>query len=323
MKENNVVTGFAHSSQRDASVEEIREQTKLAQDWLDGRFVDQPAYPIVYDGPPIVMRVTGHPPATASAVVRVFKPAFAVLARMAHGKLVVEDHWGASVHSDREGVAALRDGRSDLAPCYSGWDRQAYPLAQALQLPGLFPSSELATTIAEELYSKYFRADVERQGILMGRLKATGAFHLFSVEPIRSLAQLKGLRVGTSEGVDREVFHLLGAIPVSMSSLETRQALASGRIDAMHLPDGPAEVFGINEIARYRTAFGLLRHNVEFGMSAEFWRALPLDLKRVLNAWLRAEAQAETQIFYGLAGARRANASAPPACNSSLCPKKI
>jgi TRAP-type C4-dicarboxylate transport system substrate-binding protein len=207
------------------------------------------------------------------------------------------------VHSDRDGVAALRDGRSDLAPCYSGWDRQAYPLAQALQLPGLFPSSELATTIAEELYSKYFRADVERQGILMGRLKATGAFHLFSVEPIRSLAQLKGLRVGTSEGVDREVFHLLGAIPVSMSSLETRQALASGRIDAMHLPDGPAEVFGINEIARYRTAFGLLRHNVEFGMSAEFWRALPLDLKRVLNAWLRAEAQAETQIFYGLAGA--------------------
>jgi TRAP-type C4-dicarboxylate transport system substrate-binding protein len=72
----------------------------------------------------------------------------------------------------------------------------------------------------------------------------------------------------------------------------------------MHISDGPAEVFGIGTAARYRTALGLVRNNTEFGMSLNFWQSLPRDLQRVLHAWLRAEAQAECQVFYGLEGAR-------------------
>jgi TRAP-type C4-dicarboxylate transport system substrate-binding protein len=72
----------------------------------------------------------------------------------------------------------------------------------------------------------------------------------------------------------------------------------------MHISDGPAEVFGIGTAARYRTSLGLVRNNTEFGMSLSFWRNLPNDLQRILHAWLRAEAQAECQVFYGLEGAR-------------------
>jgi TRAP-type C4-dicarboxylate transport system substrate-binding protein len=223
---------------------------------------------------------------------------------MARGKIRVEDRWGATVHSDREGVAALRDGRSHLAPIYSAWDRAAYPLAQALQLPGLFPDSETATAVSEQLYAKYFRADVECQGILMGRMKASGAYHLFSMSPIRRLEDLTGARVGTTEGIEADVMRALGAEPVALSSLEMRPALESGRIDAMHLSDGSAEVFGIGFMARFRTQLGMVRQNLEFGMSTAFWTSLPPDLQRVVAAWLRAEAQAETQIFYGVAGAR-------------------
>jgi TRAP-type C4-dicarboxylate transport system substrate-binding protein len=284
--------------------QEARAQASVALAWLNGDFVEQNAYPMRYDGPPITLKVTGHPPATASAVVDVLKPSFRVLEAMARGKIKVEDHWGASVHRDRDGVAALTDGRSHLAPVYSGWDSAAYRLAQGLQLPGLFPDSETATLVSEELYDRYFRADVERQGILMGRMKSSGAYHLFSMSPIRSRNDLKGLRVGTTEGVEADVMRALGAQVVTLSSLEMNPALAQGRIDAMHLADGSAEVFGIGKVARYRTALGLVRQNLEFGMSRAMWTALPPDLKAIVDAWLRAEAQAETQVFYGVAGAR-------------------
>lgn len=281
-----------------------REQASVALAWLAGEFVESSAYPVVYEGPPHTLKVTGHPPATASAVVDVLKPSFRVLEAMARGKIKVEDYWGASVHKDREGVAALTDGRSDLAPIYSGWDSNAYHLAQGLQLPGLFPSSEVATIVSEELYDRYFRTDVERQGILMGRMKSSGAYHLFSMVPIRTRDDFKGLRIGTTEGVEADVMRALGAQAVTLSSLEMRPALAEGRIDAMHLADGSSEVFGVAKVARYRTALGLVRQNLEFGMSRAFWSALPADLKTIVNAWLRAEAQAETQVFYGVAGAR-------------------
>jgi TRAP-type C4-dicarboxylate transport system substrate-binding protein len=288
----------------DPSLAQARAQASVALGWLNGDFLDQTVYPMSYSGPPIKLIVTGHPPATASAVVDVFKPSFAVLETMARGKIKVEEHWGASVHRDREGAQALRDGRSHLAPIYSGWDSAAYKLAQGLQLPGLFADSETATLISEQLYDKYFRADVERQGILMGRMKASGAYHLFSNAPINSIDNIKGLRVGTTEGIEGDVMRALGAQPVSLSSLEMKPALAEGRVDAMHLADGSAEVFGIDKVARFRTALGLVRQNLEFGMNKAMWAALPPDLKRIVNAWLRAEAQAETQVFYGVAGAR-------------------
>lgn len=284
--------------------EQVRERASLALAWLKGDFVDTVAYPLRYDGSPIRLIVTGHPPATASAVTDVFKPSFRVLEAMTRGKIVVDDHWGASVHRDREGVAALCDGRSHLAPVYSGWDAATYPMAQGLQLPGVFDNSETATLISEQLYDRYFRADVERQGILMGRMKASGAYHVFSMTPIRSRDDFKGLRIGTTEGVEAEVMRSLGAEPVTLSSLEMNPALNAGRIDAMHLADGSAEVFGIGKIARYRTALGLVRQNLEFGMSRTFWQTLSDDLKAIVNAWLRAEAQAETQVFYGVAGAQ-------------------
>lgn len=294
----------AITAESEPSFEAAREQASVARAWLEGAFVAEVAYPVRYDGPPLTLKVTGHPPATASAVVDVFKPAFRVLEAMAHGKIKVEDHWGASVHKDREGVAALTDGRSHLAPVYSGWDSSAYHLAQGLQLPGLFPSSEVATLVAEELYGHYFRADVERQGILMGRMKSSGAYHLFSMQPVRTRDDFRGLRIGTTEGVEADIMRALGATPVTLSSLEMNPALSEGRIDAIHLADGSAEVFGIGKVARYRSALGLVRQNLEFGMSRALWTALPDDLKAIVNAWLRAEAQAETQVFYGVAGAR-------------------
>jgi TRAP-type C4-dicarboxylate transport system substrate-binding protein len=277
-------------------------RSQVARDWL-GRKVAC-ALPVHYAGAPFTMKVTGHPPETASVVREVFKPAFAVLARMSQGKILIDDRWGGTVHTERDGAAALRDGRTDFTPCYSGWDSATYRLAQGLRLPGLFASAEIATAISEELYPAFFRADVEKQGIVMGRMKATSAFHLFSIRPIRTLSDLQGLRVGSNDGIEGTVIRALGAVPVPLSSLEKQQAFAVGSVDAMHISDGPAEVFGIGTAARYRTSLGLVRNNTEFGMSLGFWRSLPNDLQGILHAWLRAEAQAECQVFYGLAGAR-------------------
>lgn len=277
---------------------------RVARDWLAGHYADVSPLPVLYTGAPFTMKVTGHPPETASVVREVFKPAFKGLERMSRGKIVVDDRWGASVHAEREAVAALRDGRTDFAPCYSAWDNETYRLVQGLRLPGLLASAEIGTAISEELYSDFFRADVEKQGIVMGRLKATSAFHLFSMKPIRTLADLQGLRIGGNDGIEGNVIRALGAIPVPGSSLEKKEAFASGALDAMHISDGPAEVFGIGAKARYRTSLGLVRNNTEFGMNKTFWHSLPADLQRILHAWLRAEAQAECQVFYGLEGAR-------------------
>jgi TRAP-type C4-dicarboxylate transport system substrate-binding protein len=287
--------------QPDEPLGTVSRKTALAQAWLSGSIWNAPI--VDASGSRVVMRVTGHPPANAFIVTGIWKPAFLVLERMTAGRIKVQDCWGAVVHGDREGAAALRAGRTDMALCYSPWDPASFPLAQVLGLPGLFPTAEVATHVAEAIYWDYLRADVERQDLRMGRLKATGAYSLFSKEPIRRLEDMAGCRIGCSEGPEMEVFAALGARPMPVSSLEMRPAFASGALDAVSIADASASVFGIDRIARFRSAPNLLRLNMEFCLNREYWRGLPHDLQDSLHLWFRALAQAETQVFYGLGGA--------------------
>jgi TRAP-type C4-dicarboxylate transport system substrate-binding protein len=287
--------------QPDEPLGTVGRKTASAQAWLSGSMCNAPI--VDASGPRAIMRVTGHPPENAFIVTGIWKPAFHVLERMTAGRIRVRDCWGAVVHGDREGASALRAGLTDMALCYSPWDPASFPLAQVLGLPGLFPTAEVATHVAEAIYWDYLRADVERQGLRMGRLKATGAYSLFSKEPIRRLEDMAGCRIGCSEGPEMEVFATLGARPMPVSSLEMRPAFASGALDAVSIADASASVFGIDRVARFRSAPNLLRLNMEFCLNCEFWRRLPHDLQDCLHRWFRALAQAETQVFYGLGGA--------------------
>ncbi|MFM0741743.1 TRAP transporter substrate-binding protein DctP [Paraburkholderia xenovorans] len=297
---NQAFSGRA-SADSEETVAAVLARTSVARSWLaDASTVGS----VLADTRrPIRFRVTGHPPETASIVTDILRPAFRILETLSAGAIQVVDTWGAKVHGDREGAAALRGDLTDMALCYSPWDPDGFPMLQALCLPGMFPSAELGTFVAESLYADFFREDVERQGLRMGRLKVTGPYSLFSVRPIRNLKDLDGLRIGCSYGPEAEIFTMLDAEPVPMSSLEIAAALRKGRVDAISIADASAEVFQIHECARFRTTLDLTRLNMEFFLRKEFWTALPLDLQLLLSDWLRAEAQAECQIFYGLGGA--------------------
>ena len=254
-------------------------------------------------GPHYNLRVSGHPAANSWVVPEVFQPSFEVLRRMSRGRIGVTGSWGESAHPAREGFAALADGRTDLAPCYTSWEPEVFPLSQLLALPNLFPSSAVATEVSEQLYPTYLQAEFERPGVIMGRLKATGAYHLFARRPLRRLSDLRGLRIATNAGIDSRIAQALGAEAVPLSSVELLPAYLADRVDAVSLADGSAQVFGVGRVSRTRVEIGAAMMNLEFGLSRRFHDDLPPDLQQVLNDWLRAQAQAETQYFYGVGGA--------------------
>ena len=294
------ITCSAHAE----SLQDIVAQRKLAQDWLDGKVQPDKPPKVAYTGLPFTIRVTGHQPATASAIAKVITPALRILEKMSNGKIVAYERYGQAVHPEKEGVAAILAGTADFAPCYSVWDAQTYPLMQVMSLPGLYPSTEIATVVSEQLYDKYFRHDVEKQGVVMGRLKAGSESNLFSRKPIRAVADFAGLRMAVPNDITRRTMLALGATATVMSSNQLAKAFADGEVDAVAFPDGPAEVFGIDKVAKYRTALSTTgRYNAEYCLSKPIWQALPRDLQVVFNTWARAQAQAETQIFYGVAGA--------------------
>lgn len=287
------------------SLQEIIAARQLAQDWLDGKVAPDNPPKITYTGLPFTMRVTSHQPANSGPILNVLTPSLRLLEKMSNGKIIAFERYGQVVHPERAGVDAIVADRADFAACFSVWHPDKHPLMAVLALPGLLPSTEIATVVSEELYDKYFRQDYENQGVLIGRLKAGSGPSLFSMKPIRTIADFAGLKVGVAGEFSRRNMLALGAVPTLMGSNEVARAFINGTIDAVIMPDAPADVYGIPKAAKYRTALKTGGHyNAEYCMSRRLWNSMPRDLQIVFNAWARAQAQAETQILYSVGDAR-------------------
>ncbi len=283
----------------DDRVDAVLEKTTVARQWLDA-----PSPNVKNKTPEVILRVSAHIPAASPAVVAVFEPAFRRLTAMSNGAIAVQAHWGGSLHHEREGIEALRSGLTDMCPVYSAWDAQVFPAAQILSLPFSFPSAEVATQVAEEMYHDYFKGDFERQGVLMGRMVATSEYNLFSRSPIRSLEDMVGQKIACSPGLESQLFEALGAIAVGCSTPQAKQKFADQEVFAVSISDSAAHTVGLYREAAYRTAAHLVQVNLEYGLSKDFYQRLSPPLRLILNQWLRGLAQAGAQLFYGLAGAR-------------------
>ena len=168
------------------SVDEVLAKTTLARQWLD-------APPVGPQTGSTVLRISAHIPQASPAVQDVFVPSFRRLWHMTGGCVSTQEHWGGSLHPERQGIQALCEGLTDMCPVYSAWDPRLFPAAQALSLPFLFDSAEGATHVSEWLYRRQFSQDFEGQGVLMGRMVATSEYNLFSRTP---MARLEDLEIG-------------------------------------------------------------------------------------------------------------------------------
>jgi len=281
------------------SVEDVISKTSSARAWLNTDGEDTNLKPNA-----IILKISAHIPGDSPAVKDVFEPAFKRLTVMTKGAIGVEGFWGGSLHKERDGIDALVNNLTDMCPVYSAWDANAFPAAQSLSLPFIFPSAEVATAVSEALYHEYFKKDFEANNILMGRLVATSEYNLFSREPITCLKDLLGKKIACSDGMELDIYQALGAIPVGCSTPEAKKRFGNNEVAAVSISDSAAYTAGIYQDALYRTSANLVRVNLEYGLSHHFWSKLSPELKVIFNQWLRALAQAGAQLFYGLAGAR-------------------
>jgi TRAP-type transport system periplasmic protein len=283
-----------------ASLEELEKATETAVDWAAGK-IDFNAPKVTYTGPAIVMRTSLHTPSSAYSS-KVWKAQFDALELMSGGKIKPDHRWGMTVHHVSKGFEANRDNLTDVSPCWSFYKSNSFPMMQALFLPGISPNAAVHAMMAEKMYPKYFREEYERQGVYMGRIRATTPYIYFNKKAITSLEDLKGLKVRSGGGIQADVQAALGAVPTSMSSAEFYTAFQRGILDSVSLSDSATETFKINEIATHRTYVNLSRVILEMCFNKTWVDALPADLRVLLNHWARGASQYDTQINFILGG---------------------
>jgi TRAP-type mannitol/chloroaromatic compound transport system substrate-binding protein len=117
--------------------------------------------------------------------------------------------------------------------------------------------------------------------------------------PVRSVADLAGLKIRSPEGLAADVFKRAGAAPVSMSGSETYGALEKGVIDAA---DNSAyannDANGMHKIAKYPIFPGIHSTPIlQFTVSQEVWDEIGEANQIALETWYLAAYNGLRQYF--------------------------
>ncbi|WP_319412523.1 TRAP transporter substrate-binding protein [uncultured Cohaesibacter sp.] len=129
----------------------------------------------------------------------------------------------------------------------------------------------------EELYNEL----VEPYNVHLIGAAATGLEAFVTKKPIRTVADLKGLKVRAPEGMVYEIFSKAGASPVNLPGSEVYTGLEKGVIDAAdYTVFSTNQAQGLHQFARYPNYPGF--HSlpmVAVSINKEIWDGLPEDIK--------------------------------------------
>jgi TRAP-type transport system periplasmic protein len=188
---------------------------------------------------------------------------------------------GALTKADQcyEGVVK---GISDLGMSCFAYTPGRFPLMEGLDLPVGYPNGLTATRIANDMVQKYHPAELSDVKVLY--LHAHGPGILASKKPVKSLADLKGLRVRAT-GLSAKIVEALGGTPVAMSQPETYEALSKGVVEATLCPVETLKGWKQGEAIDYVVDSSVIGYTTAMFvvMNKEKWAQLPADIQKEFN----------------------------------------
>jgi TRAP-type mannitol/chloroaromatic compound transport system substrate-binding protein len=135
--------------------------------------------------------------------------------------------------------------------------------------------------LARELYGKY--------GVYYAGPALVGAEPIMSKVPIRSLADLKGIKIRTAGGLTSTLFSELGASPVKLPGSELYTGLDTGVVDAAEFVSLAENMdLGLHEVTEYvlYPSFHGNTATCDFTINQKRWDRLPADLKAAITSWM-------------------------------------
>lgn len=126
----------------------------------------------------------------------------------------------------------VRDGLADAALVVPGYTPGRFDLAGISEMPLLTDDTVVAAVAAERLYRKYLQeTGLFKEVQVMGVFTGGGGHFFMKQKPIKTVADLKGLKIRAAVASTVPLLTELGTVPVQKASTEMYELLSSGVLD--------------------------------------------------------------------------------------------
>ena len=198
------------------------------------------------------------------------------------GRVKIKVYAGGTLGDAAQLADSVRTGVADIAFVVPSYTTGRFPRTSVLDLPFLFDNAEHTTRVFYDLYDRYLADDYKDYKILW--LYSCDAGQLFSVEkPIRTLADIKGMKMRAPSAYMSQTLKLLGANPVSMPLSELHAALDKKVIDGTLAPTSAIYDFKLAALIRHSARLNVYTAPMVVLMNKAKFNSLPDYAKKAIE----------------------------------------
>jgi TRAP-type C4-dicarboxylate transport system substrate-binding protein len=179
-------------------------------------------------------------------------------------------------------VRVTRSGLVDIADVIFAYVAGDVPAIEGVDLPGLFPDLETSVKAHVGFMPVIKKNEDKLGGVVLGGYLWPGQY-MFSRKPVRSPADLKGIKVRVYGTAQTEFANALGMEPVSIAFAETYTALERGTVDAAFTGTYPGFALKFYEVTKFLVD---VNHGPVGGalvISKRTWDRLSPDLRTLMT----------------------------------------
>ena len=179
-------------------------------------------------------------------------------------------------------VRVTRAGLVDISDIILAYVAGDVPEIEGVDLPGLFPDLDTSLKAHVGFMTAIKKHEDKLGGVVLGGYLWPGQY-IFSRKPIRSPADLKGLKVRVYGTAQTEFTRALGMEAVSIAFAETYTALERGTVDAAITGTYPGFALKFYEVTKYLVDINHGPVSGAFVVSKRTWDRLSPELRATLT----------------------------------------
>jgi tripartite ATP-independent transporter DctP family solute receptor len=204
------------------------------------------------------------------------------------GDMVVQIHVGGAMGGEREVFEGMSTGGLEMGAMGSGDIGIFFPKYQVFEVPYVMRDADHFWKFWNGPVGKEFNdVPLKERGVMTAGIVYRGARYLTANKPIKTVAELKGLRIRLPENkVWVDIWKSLGTQPVVVAFPEVYMALKTGVADAQENPMESIWAYKFYEAQKYLIATQHVFSACKYQISKKWFDTLKADQQKLLlDAW--------------------------------------
>lgn len=195
------------------------------------------------------------------------------LQKRTNGAIKVKMYHGGTLGNHNEMIDLIGEGAVPLGNFAAAYNFSRIPMEIFYSLPFVYPDIQTLVALGRPGWeqSQKMQEDHFKNKLYPFNHRGMGVTHLISKKPIRTMEDLKGLKVRAFGAIFPKLISRMGAIPVNIQAHEVYEGLQRGTVDAAISTHAVAFAYKLFEVAPYLI-------DINLGTDSVFRSYINLDL---------------------------------------------